>query len=91
VEAPKIHSNPVEAKSPLWMVTVYDNPHNTYEEVISILMIATGCNEEEAAIETWEIDHLGQSVVHRASEDTCEATASTIMKIGIRAEVSQEA
>jgi len=73
-----------------WMVTVYNNETNTYDEVILILMIATHCNAEEAYIETWEIDHLGKSVVHRASQETCQEVASVIATIGIQVEVSQE-
>lgn len=73
-----------------WVVRVFDNDVNTYEEVISILMIATHCSEEEAYIETWEIDHLGQSVVHVAKEDECHEVASVIRRIGIRVEVSRD-
>lgn len=73
-----------------WIVTVYDNEVNTYEEVTSILMVATGCTLEEAAIETWEIDHIGKSVVHHASEDECTTVARVISKIGIHVEVSKE-
>jgi ATP-dependent Clp protease adaptor protein ClpS len=73
-----------------WIVTVYDNPNNTYDEVMFILMKATQCNEEEAYIETWEIDHLGKSVVHHASREECEKVASIIATIGIRVEVQSE-
>jgi len=73
-----------------WIVTVYNNEHNTYDEVLMILMIATNCDAEEAYIETWEIDHLGKSVVHRAAESECQSVASIISTIGIQVEVSQE-
>lgn len=72
-----------------WLVTVYNNEENTYDEVITILMIATGCDLEEAEIETWEIDHLGKSVVHQAGREECENAASIIAKIGIRVEVHE--
>lgn len=74
------------AEGEKWIVTVYDNPYNTYEEVIVILMIATQCSLEEAEMETWEIDHLGKSVVHRASEQECKHVAEIIRTIGIRVE-----
>jgi ATP-dependent Clp protease adapter protein ClpS len=73
-----------------WIVTVYNNDYNTYEQVITILMIATGCSEEEAYIEAWEVDHLGKSVVHYADEQECNDVAAIISKIGIRVEVSAE-
>lgn len=73
-----------------WVVTVFDNDHNTVEEVIHILMRATGCTLQEAAIETWEVHNLGKSVVHHAKRDECDSVAATIATIGIRTEVSEE-
>ena len=72
-----------------WMVTVYDNASNTYDEVISILMIATHCDFDEAWIETWEIDHLGKSVVHCSDREECETVCEVIAQIGIEVEVSE--
>ena len=73
-----------------WIVTVFNNEYNTWDEVVFILMAATGCAEEEAEIETWEIDRLGKSVVHHGEQGECESAASIIARIGIRVEVSQE-
>lgn len=73
-----------------WLVVVYDNDYNTVDEVIHILMCATNCTFHEAAIETWEIHHLGKSVVHHASKEECERVAQIIRTIGIRVEVTQE-
>ncbi len=73
-----------------WIVTVYNNDVNTYDEVIEVLMLATGCSQEEAAIEAWEIDHYGLCVVHRAGQTECETAAKIIAKIGIRVEASPE-
>lgn len=73
-----------------WMVTVYNNDYNTDIEVIAILMIATKCDAEEASIETWEIDKLGQSIVHRASQKECEEAAAIIATIGIRVEAEPD-
>jgi ATP-dependent Clp protease adapter protein ClpS len=73
-----------------YCVIVFNNDHNTYDEVMDILMKATGCTAEEAAIETWEVDHLGKSVVHYASQEECERVASIIRTIGIKVEVRQE-
>ena len=73
-----------------WIVTVFDNEYNTYQEVMAILMIATQCSADEAYIETWEVDHLGKSVVHAGSKDVCSLVAEIIATIGIRVEVTQE-
>ena len=72
-----------------WVVIVFNNEYNTYEQVIDILMRATGCTAEEAWIETWEIDHLGCSVVHHADEEECNRAAAVIATIGIKVEVSE--
>ncbi len=81
---------PETAREREWLVTVFDNPLNTYEEVMTILMIATGCDVDEAYMETWEIDHLGKSVVHCDDESECRRAAEIISTIGIRVEVSKE-
>lgn len=69
------------------IVIVYNNEHNTYDQVTSILIRATGCTLEEAQIETWEVDHLGKSVVHHASNQECERAAAIIRTIGIQVDV----
>lgn len=73
-----------------WIVTVFNNDHNTYDEVMFILMVATQCTADEAAMETWEVDHLGKSVVHHAGESECKRVAEVIATIGIKVEVSEE-
>jgi ATP-dependent Clp protease adapter protein ClpS len=72
-----------------WVVIVFDNDHNTWEQVISILMRATDCTQEEAEMETWEVHHLGKSLVHHGSEEECEKVAEIIRTIGIRVETTQ--
>ena len=73
------------------MVVVYNNETNTYDEVIMVLMAATGCSAEEAYIETWEIDHFGKCAVHYAPETECLCAAGIIARIGIKVEVTEEA
>lgn len=72
------------------IVIVYDNDRNTFEEVIDVLLRATGCSLHEAQMETWEVHHLGKSVVHHAAADECERVAAVIRTIGIRVEVRAE-
>lgn len=83
--------SPIEATPcERWIVTVYDNDTNTYEEVITILIIATNCTPDEAWIEAWEVDHLGHSVVHCGDEAECVAAAEIIATIGIHAEATPD-
>lgn len=90
-EAPERLDVELPSKGESWIVTVYNNDHNTYDEVMMVLMISTNCSSEEAYIEAWEIDHYGQCVVHRADENECQGAAEVIRAIGIRVEVSPEA
>jgi len=71
-----------------FIVIVFDNDHNTIDEVIAILMQATGCGIEEAAMETWEIHNLGKSIVHHGSSAECHRAAAIIRTIGIKVEVT---
>ena len=89
IEQPEV-AVPGQSHGDRWMVTVFNNEHNTYDEVIEILLLATNCSEHEAYIETWEIDHLGKSSVHFADEMECRDVASIIARIGIKVEVAQE-
>lgn len=57
---------------------------------MTILMIATGCDDEEAYIETWEVDHYGKCVVHRDDEPSCQLVADIISKIGIHVEAEPD-
>ena len=88
VESPERESTQSPQKGEQWIVTVYNNDVNTYEEVITVLMLATACDAEEAYIEAWEIDHFGCCVVHRADETECRGAAEVIAMIGISVEAS---
>ncbi|MEZ0324863.1 MAG: ATP-dependent Clp protease adaptor ClpS [Fimbriimonas sp.] len=78
------------SSGPHYIVTVYDNDHNTMEEVTHILMAATGCSLPEAEMETWEVHHLGKSVVHHGSKEECTEAAAIIATIGIKVVVTSE-
>jgi ATP-dependent Clp protease adaptor protein ClpS len=73
-----------------WVVTVFNNDYNTWDEVVGILMRATSCGIDEAQMETWEVHHLGQSVVHHGGENECKSAADIIATIGIRVTVTEE-
>ena len=72
------------------IVIVYDNDKNTWDEVVMVLQKATSCTQEEAEIETWEVDNLGKSVVHHGGKEECHRAAGIIRTIGIRVEVVEE-
>lgn len=72
------------------MVKIFNNETNTFDEVIVILMIATQCSKDEAAMEAWEAHHFGQAPVHFASREHCDRIAEVIRTIGIKTEVCKE-
>jgi ATP-dependent Clp protease adapter protein ClpS len=76
-------------KSGEFIVIVFNNDYNTYDQVIHILQKATGCSLEEAEMETWEIDHTGRSVVHHGDRAECERAAAIIATIGIKVAVER--
>jgi hypothetical protein len=90
IPLPEIDDGQTRGYGDAWLVTVFNNEYNTWDEVVDILLIATGCTIEEAEIETWEIDRLGKSVVHHGAEQDCRDAAEIIATIGIRVEVTQE-
>jgi ATP-dependent Clp protease adaptor protein ClpS len=73
-----------------WMVVIFNNETNTLDEVMDALMRATGCDVDEAAIETWEAHHLGKAPVHFADKSECDEAAAVIAAIGVRTEVVPE-
>jgi ATP-dependent Clp protease adaptor protein ClpS len=73
-----------------WMVEIFNNQHNTFEEVIEVLMRSTGCGVQEASIETWEAHEFGKTPVHFSSLNECEIVASMISSIGVRTTVRRE-
>ncbi len=73
-----------------WMVTIFNNETNQLDEVIQILISATGCDLQEAEIETWEAHTYGKAPVHFSAREECETVARTISRIGVRTEVTRE-
>jgi ATP-dependent Clp protease adaptor protein ClpS len=73
-----------------WMVVIFNNATNSMDEVIDILMEATGCDVTEAYIETWEAHTYGKASVHFSSHEECETVAAIISTIGVKTEVTKE-
>jgi len=73
-----------------WMVIIFNNETNSTDEVVNILMVATKCDVEEAAIEMWEAHTFGKAPVHFASKEECEDAARIISSIGVATEVARE-
>ncbi len=68
-------------------VIIFNNDTNSFDEVIYILCVATGCPLEEAEMETTEAHLHGRAYVHFADRAECERAATIIRSIGVRAVV----
>ncbi|HEU4754586.1 MAG TPA: ATP-dependent Clp protease adaptor ClpS [Armatimonadota bacterium] len=88
VPRPELHDD-IGQNGGDWIVVVFDNDVNTWEQVINILQKATGCPLEEAEMETWEVHHLGKSIVHHGDKPECDRAAAIISTIGIRVSVDR--
>jgi ATP-dependent Clp protease adapter protein ClpS len=73
-----------------WMVVIFNNEINTVEDVMAVLMKATGCSEQEAFTETWEAHTFGKAPVHFADRVECEIVATMISTIGVKTQVRRE-
>lgn len=73
-----------------WMVVIFNNEITHADDVIGILMKATGCGVNEAYMETWEAHTFGKAPVHFAGRDDCEVVAAMIGTIGVRTQVRRE-
>lgn len=85
---PDLSATPV--KSAGYKVTMFNNETNSFDEVITILMIATDCSVDEAEIEAWEAHTYGQAHVHFSSKENCDEVAQIISSIGVATEVTLE-
>jgi ATP-dependent Clp protease adaptor protein ClpS len=69
---------------------IFNNDTNSMDEVVGILMKATGCDVQEASIETWEAHTFGRAMVHFGSVADCQKAAQIISAIGVKTEVIPE-
>lgn len=69
---------------------IFNNDYTPMDVVVMILMQATGCDADEAAIEMWEAHHFGQANVHFSSQIECKRAAKLIESVGVKTEVLPE-
>lgn len=73
-----------------WMVVIYNNDETSMDDVVMVLMAATGCDLQEAYMEMWEAHHYGKAPVHFASEPECHEVAKVIGTAGVKTTVKKE-
>jgi ATP-dependent Clp protease adapter protein ClpS len=73
-------------------VVVHNNDHNSFDEVIAILMAAVpGMGLETAIAHTYEIHLTGAAVVFVGDIEEAETCARTIRSIGLKVTVEPDA
>lgn len=72
------------------MTVIHNNEMNSIDEVVEILMLATGCDAQEAYLEMWEAHTFGKAPCHFAAQPECAEVATIIASIGVKAEVVPE-
>ena len=90
--ATTVQEKPIERSvgSGRWMVMLYNNDWNTQEEVVAILIKATGCDLEEAYLEMWEAHTYGKAPVHFGADSECREVSEVLGTIGLFSEVVPE-
>ncbi len=73
-----------------WMVVIFNNDTTSEDDVVRVLMRATGCDAQEAEIEMWEAHTFGKASVHFSSKTVCEEAAAVIQTVGVKTEVAPE-
>jgi ATP-dependent Clp protease adaptor protein ClpS len=72
-----------------YVVVIYNNDYNSFDEVIAVLIHATECDLQEASLEAWEAHTFGSAKVHHAPQFECKHVARIIASIGVKAEVKR--
>ena len=68
-------------------VVAFNNDTNTFDEVIRVLVKATGCSTAQANNLAIEIDKQGKARVFEGSYSKCIQVSSIIESIGIQTQV----
>lgn len=74
-----------------WMLVIFNNDDTSYEAVIGALLRATGCDLEEAEMETWEAHHHGHAPVHFSTDpENLSDPARILESVGVKTEITPE-
>ena len=73
-----------------WITIIYNNDTTPMLVVVHTIKVLTGCDQQEAEIETWEAHHFGKASVHFSTKDECTRIAEGFARINVQASVHQE-
>ena len=72
-----------------WIVILYNDDWHTFDDVIEILMKATGCTEQRAMEIAIEVHTKGRAICYDGSKEECERVASIIATIRLQVETDR--
>jgi len=72
-----------------YIVIVFDNEYNTWEEVIGILQKATGCSLDAAEAITYEAHLTGRAIAYNGTQEECERVAGILRQIRLQVETDR--
>lgn len=68
-------------------VILYNDEEHTFDEVITQIIIATGCTYDHAEAITFEVDARGQAVVFDGEMDICLKVSAVLEEIDLHTQV----
>ncbi len=80
----------LEVHKDRWMTVIYNNDFTPIDVVVTAVMLATDCSQEEAAMETWEAQYYGKAPIHFATESECARVAIVMHSVGVESVVKKE-
>jgi ATP-dependent Clp protease adaptor protein ClpS len=72
-----------------WIVILYNCDCHTFDDVIEILCIATGCTVEDAASLALKVHEEGRAIVFDGTHEECERVAEIIASIKLQVETDR--
>jgi ATP-dependent Clp protease adaptor protein ClpS len=72
-----------------WVVILYNCDCHTFDDVIYILCIATGCTVDEAGALADRVDKEGRAIVFDGTQEECERVADIIGSIKLQVETDR--
>lgn len=72
-----------------WIVILYNCECHTFDDVIGILQVATGCTVDEAEFLALKVHHEGRAIVFDGTQEECERVARIIGSIRLQVETDR--
>lgn len=72
-----------------WIVILYNCECHTFDDVIGILQVATGCTVDEAEFLALKVHHEGRAIVFDGTHEECDRVARIIGSIRLQVETDR--